>query len=85
MKTTKSFTLHDVEPDLYSALLVAAQEHGTSLNRIAKTMLRKASGITMTKKKRDISWLQSNKWSASQAAAFDKAIANTEAIVSGDW
>lgn len=85
MKPTKSFTLHDVEPELYTALLVAANERGASLNRTAKAMLREASGLTATKKKRDISWIHDNKWSLGEARAFDKAIAGTEAIFPGDW
>ena len=85
MKTTKSFTLHNVEPELYTALLVAAEARGTSLNRVAKAMLRTASGLTTAKKKRDLSWLHSNKWSQSEAEAFDKAIAGTETITPGDW
>lgn len=85
MKTTKSFTLHNMEPELYTALLAAAGERGTSLNRIAKTMLRAASGLTATKKKRDLSWLHGNKWSQAEVTAFDKAIADTELISPGDW
>ena len=85
MNTAKSFTLHDVESDLYTALLVQARARGTSLNRVAKAMLRAASGLTTIKKKRDLSWIHANKWSPSEAKAFDKAIADTEKIVPGDW
>jgi hypothetical protein len=82
MNTTKSFTF-DVE-SISGAPCPGARPR-TSLSRVAKAMLRAASGLTTIKKKRDLSWIHANKWSSSEAKAFDKAIADTEKIVPGDW
>ncbi len=85
MKQTKSFTIHNIEPELYTALLSQAEAWGTSLNRVAKAMLRTASGLTASKKKRDLSWLGSHQWTKREAKAFDKAVRDTEKIHPGDW
>lgn len=85
MKTTLSFTLHNIEPDLYTALLSRARSYGTSLNRIAKELLRSASGLTAAKKKRDLSWLRTFRWTKAEARAFDKATRDTETINPADW
>lgn len=85
MKTTKSFTIHGIEPELYAAILSQAEAQDTSLNRMAKAMLRKATGLTVQKKKRDLSWLGRYQWTEGEAKTFDKAIRDTEKIHPGDW
>lgn len=85
MKATKSFTLHNLDYDLYTFLLTEAGARDTSLNNVAKNLLREAAGLTAKKKKRDLSWLFRNKWTKEEANEFDKNIADTEVINPGDW
>lgn len=85
MKTAKSFTLHDIEPELYTAILTQAEARGTSLNRVAKMMLREASGLSASNKKRDLSWMRHRQWSQKEIEEFDRAIADTEIIDPADW
>lgn len=81
----KSITIHSLEPDLYTALVSQARAHDTSLNRIAKAMLRTAAGLTDTKKNRDLSWIKDYQWTKRDAKAFDKTTRDTERIFPGDW
>lgn len=85
MKAIKSFTLHNLDPDLYAFLLAQASAKDTSLNNVTKHLLREAAGLTSKKRKRDLSWLFKNKWTREEASEFDKNIADTEVIHPGDW
>lgn len=85
MKAIKSFTLHNLDHDLYAFLLAEASAKDTSLNNVTKHLLREAAGLTSKKKKRDLSWLFKNKWTRKEAHEFDKNIADTEVIHPGDW
>ncbi len=85
MKPTRSFTIHDVEPELYTAILSQAQEQDTSLNRMTKALLRKATGLTVQKKKRDLSWLGRHQWTKNESEDFDRANRDAETIHPGDW
>lgn len=85
MKAAKSFTLHNLDHDLYTSLMAQATAMETSLNTATKHLLREAVGLTAKKKKRDLSWLFKNKWTQEEAREFDKNIADTEVIHPGDW
>lgn len=85
MKATKSLTLHNLDHDLYTLLLAEAETRETSLNAATKILLRERVGLTIKKKKRDLSWLFKNKWTREEADEFDKNIAGTEVINPGDW
>lgn len=85
MKTTTSFTLHNLDDELYTFLLAQASARDTSLNNVTKHLLREAAGLTSKKKKRDLSWLFKNKWTKEEAREFDKNIADTEVMHPGDW
>lgn len=52
---------------------------------MTKAMLRKAAGLTVQKKKRDLSWLGRYQWTKGESKAFDNAIRVTEKIHPGDW
>ncbi|MEK7119607.1 MAG: hypothetical protein AAB457_03615 [Patescibacteria group bacterium] len=79
----KSLTLHNIDDVLYQRLVEIAADQNLSLNTTAKSVLGDSLGLT--KKKRDLSWLFSKKWTAKETTAFDKAIADTEKIDAEDW
>lgn len=85
MKAAKSLTLHNLDHDLYTLLLARASATDTSLNNVMKNLLRDATGLSLKKKKRDLSWLFKNKWTQEESREFDKNIADTEVIHPGDW
>jgi len=84
MKATKSFTLHNLDYDLYTFLLAEAGARDTSLNNVTKSLLREAAGLTSGKKKRDLSDLAGS-WTKEEAEEFDRNIADTEVIHPDDW
>lgn len=84
MKATTSFTLHNLDPDLYAFLMAQANARDTSLNNVTKQLLRDAAGLTTKKKKRDLSDLAGS-WTKTEAEEFDKNIADTEVIHPDDW
>ncbi len=81
----KSFTLHNVDDEVYKQLRLVAQSQDTSLNSVAKRVLREGLGVANKKKKRDLSMLV-GMWSKEEGKKFDRYIEQEfERIDEEDW
>ena len=79
----KSLTLHNIDDAVYLRLREIAADQNLSLNATAKSMLGDYVGLT--KKKRDLTWLLSKKWTPEEIENFDDAISDSEKIDEKDW
>ncbi len=81
----KSITIHNMEPDLDSAIRQIAQRTGLSQNRVVKKLLRKALGLDAeAAPRRDFSAF-CGLWSQEEAEAFEQAIRAFEQIDKDLW
>ncbi|MBI2933875.1 MAG: hypothetical protein HYY16_19700 [Planctomycetes bacterium] len=84
----KPITLRNLPPELARTLLQRAREKGWSLNKTVIAMLEEAAGIAAGRKgpvlHHDLDALAGS-WSAREAAAFDRALAEQRVIDPDLW
>lgn len=83
----KSFTIHKLDDEASELLEQRARREGTSVNKLAKRLLRKALGLEeqqMVDYRSDFLDLFGT-WSKEEAAEFDRAVAEFEVVDEADW
>ena len=85
----KSITIHKLDDILVEEIEVKAKETGQSLNATIKELLAKALNVDLdaynSRKNRQGYRRFLGKWSAAEAAEFEKATADFEKIDTRDW
>lgn len=83
----KSFTIHKLEDETYTRIEELAQREGTSINKTAKKLLRKALGIenesVAERRKRFEKFLGT--WTEEQGAEFEEAVRVFDEIDEESW
>lgn len=83
----KSFTIHKLDDETYTRIEQLAKREGTSINKTAKKLLRKALGIESEsiaeRRKRFEKFLGT--WTEEQAAEFDEAVRVFDEIDEESW
>lgn len=83
----KSFTIHKLEGETYTRIEELAQREGTSINKTAKKLLRKALGIenesVAERRKRFERFFGT--WTEEQAAEFEEAVRVFDEIDEESW
>lgn len=83
----KSFTIHKLEGETYARIEELAQREGTSINKTAKKLLRKALGIenesVAERRKRFAKFLGT--WTEEQGAEFEEAVRVFDEIDEESW
>ncbi len=83
--TMKSITVHQLDEELLNGIEKLANEHGASLNRTIKQLLRQALGLESIKKPPvDFSDL-CGVWSAAELKEFEENTAELNHVQAGDW
>jgi hypothetical protein len=83
----KPITIRGVPPELERVLSRAASESGDSLNRVVIALLEEAAGLRRKRRRilhHDLDAL-SGSWTAKEASAFERGIAEDRAIEPEIW
>lgn len=83
----KSITIHNLDEELDRSLRKEAREHGLSLNKTVKNLLRASLGLskkTLEDRKKDFADVF-GVWSKKEAEEFEARIKDFEKIDKEDW
>lgn len=84
-KNMKSFTIHNLEAELYDQLKNEAESLGLSLNKLVKKILQKKyNPANRPKKKRDLSFMVTP-MDKSELASFNESLQLFDTIDSEEW
>ncbi len=81
---SKSITIHQLDPQVYSLVKQRSLEEGLSLNKVIKKLLHQALGLSETKKKADYSKF-CGMWTDEEFKDFHASIKDLEKVDKELW
>ena len=81
-----SLTIHDLDEQVARLIAQRARAEGQSLNRTVKNLLEEALGVRPAAQKHRKHFEKfCVMWTKAQAAEFDRAVKDFDAVEPGDW